>query len=71
MAESYTLEVTMTNVMQTRVTATTNPTTPTRTYPTTTPRPQPEPIRRYQPDPDHCPGQRVRTVRRVRRVIEP
>lgn len=44
-------------------------TTPTRTTPTTTPRP--EPVRRYEPDPDHCPGQRVRTVRRTRRTIFP
>ena len=44
---------------------------PTRTSPTTSPGPQPDPARRYAPDPDHCPGQRSRTVRRVRRVIEP
>lgn len=53
-----------------------NPAAPI-TAPTTTPTiapsptPRPEPARRYVPDPDHCPGQRVRTVRRVRRVIEP
>jgi len=46
-----------------------NITTPTRTIPRTEPRIEPE--RRYTPDPDHCPGQRVRTVRRIRRVIEP
>jgi len=49
----------------------TRPSTPIRIEPVTTPRPRPEPARRYQPDPDHCPSQRVRTVRRVRRVIEP
>ncbi len=43
--------------------------TPTRVDPATKPFTAPE--RRYQPDPDHCPSQRVRTVRRVRRVIEP
>lgn len=43
--------------------------TPVRVDPDT--KPYVEPVRRYQPDPDHCPGQRVRTVRRVRRVIEP
>lgn len=43
--------------------------TPTRTTPRTTPNPTPE--RRYRPDPDHCPSQRVRTVRRIRRVLEP
>jgi hypothetical protein len=43
--------------------------TPTRVMPTTAPTTQPE--RRYDPDHDHCPGQRVRTTRRIRRVIEP
>lgn len=42
--------------------------TPIRTEPVTSP--QTEPVRRYQPDPDHCPSQRLRTVRRIRRVIE-
>lgn len=42
---------------------------PTRTIPTTRPETQPE--RRYSPSPDHCPNQRVRTVRRIRRLIEP
>ena len=46
-----------------------NTETPTRTTPLT--RPGPDPERRYAPDPDHCPGQRVRTTRRIRRVIEP
>ncbi len=46
-------------------------TAPTRTEPTTAPvtAPDPEP-KRYAP-PDHCPTQRVRTVRRIRRVIDP
>lgn len=47
-------------------------TTPTRSpvvAPETAPRPDPE--RRYEPDPDHCPDQRVRTTRRVRRVFDP
>lgn len=58
------------NLTTTRA-ATSDPTAPTRIAPATTPRTQPEPVRRYRPDPDHCPGQRVRTVRRIRRVIEP
>ena len=45
-------------------------TIPTKTDPTIAPRPNPEPMPRYEPDPDHCPGQRVRTIRRVRRTIE-
>ena len=57
--------------MTCRTTVDTNPETPTRADPITTPRPHPEPVRRYQPDPDHCPGQRYRTVRRVRRIIDP
>ena len=42
---------------------------PVRVDPDT--KPFAEPVRRYQPDPDHCPGQRVRTVLRVRRMIVP
>ena len=37
----------------------------------TAPSPTVAPIRRYQPDPDHCPSQRIRTTRRIRRVVEP
>lgn len=44
--------------------------TPTRIDPITTPQVMPDSVPRYAPDPDHCPTQRVRTVRRVRRVIE-
>lgn len=44
---------------------------PTRTVPRTTPTPRPEPLPRYAPDPDHCPSQRVRTTRKIRRVVEP
>lgn len=29
-----------------------------------------EPVPRYRPSPDHCPGQQVRTIRKVRKVIE-
>lgn len=47
-----------------------NPTAPDITTPGTQPDVGPRP-RRYEPEPDHCPGQRVRTVRRVRRIIEP
>lgn len=44
-------------------------TTPTKTpIPTTTPLPSTQPVRRYNPEPDHCPGQWVRTIRRIRRV---
>lgn len=43
--------------------------TPTRVSPVTSPGPDTE--ERYIPDLDHCPGQRYRTVRRIRRVIEP
>lgn len=42
----------------------------TTTHPAVAPATQPERERRYAPNPDHCPQQRVRTVRRVRRVIE-
>lgn len=45
-------------------------TAPTRTEPQVAPQVVPYPGTRFQPDPDMCPGQRVRTVRRVRRVIE-
>ncbi len=38
--------------------------------PKTTPTPTVEPVRRYSPTPDHCPSQIVRTVRRIKRVIE-
>lgn len=41
--------------------------TPTRTAPAPTTQPE----RRYDPDRDHCPAQRVRTTRRIRRIIEP
>lgn len=40
--------------------------TPTRTAPATLPDVSP----RYDPDRDHCPAQRTRTVRRIRRTIE-
>lgn len=43
--------------------------TPTRVIPTTEPSPEKSP--RYAPDPDHCPSQRVRTVRRIRRTLNP
>ena len=38
--------------------------------PTVTPSPrvEPDPTRRYSPEHDHCPGQWVRTTRRIRKV---
>lgn len=45
-------------------------TTPTRTTPTTTPQVTPAP-ERYNPGTTHCPSQRNRTVRRVRRFLTP
>ncbi len=46
--------------------------TPTRTEPTTAPGivPDPKPTR-YSPSPDHYPSQITRTVRRIRRVVDP
>ena len=38
----------------------------TKTTPTVVPEVEPE--KRYDPEPDHCPGQTVRTVRRIREV---
>ncbi len=46
------------------------PGAPDVTIPGIGPQIEPRPTR-YIPDPDHCPGQRVRTVRRIRRVLEP
>ena len=48
-----------------------NNTTRPITIPKVSPSITPNPIRRYAPDPNHCPQQRVRTTRRIRRVIEP
>ena len=48
-----------------------NNTTETTTIPRISPNVIPTPSRRYAPDPNHCPQQRVRTTRRIRRVIEP
>lgn len=45
-------------------------TTPTRTTPKTTPQVEPKPQRRYHPD-WHCPGQKERTARTVRRILAP
>jgi hypothetical protein len=46
-------------------------TTETEVTPRIAPSPYEEPVPRYKPDPDHCPNQRVRQVRKIRRVIEP
>jgi len=47
-------------------------TTPdTKTTPSIAPAVVPETEPHYAPDPDHCPQQRVRTVRRIRRIVEP
>lgn len=44
--------------------------TPTRTTPAPVRTPETQPQRRYNPGIEHCPGQRVRTVRRIRRVLD-
>lgn len=50
----------------------TTTTTPTRTpTPVISPVPIPDTRKRYNPDRDHCPAQRERTVRRIRRIIAP
>jgi len=60
----------MTNMNTTNPVGPANPSAPDITTPGVQPDIGPKPTR-YIPDPDHCPGQRVRTIRRVRRVIEP
>lgn len=42
----------------------------TKTTPRTTPATTPKPERRYHPD-DHCPAQKERTTRKIRRFVEP
>ncbi len=45
-------------------------TDPTRTTPKTTPGIEPSPQRRYHPE-WHCPAQKERTTRTVRRILTP
>ena len=45
-------------------------TAPSRTTPKTTPLVEPKPQRRYHPD-WHCPSQKERTTRTVRRILAP